>query len=274
MALWDLLGKARAEPVWKILGYRESYRKIPYASQLFGDTPEQTRQLAINARKQNFRAVKFGWGPIGKSTLAADIDQFMAAREGLGPDGILLVDTGQVFGDDLDAAAARSPSLEQSRALWFEEPFQTYALEAYGSLASRSGKVKLAGGEGAHNFHMAKHLIDYGYVGYIQIDCGRIGRHWRCQASCRLCHSSGRDVRQPHFHFASRAQRSFLAALRGVTCSRNLRVSLRSESTCSRVHREPPGARRRRFHRCAGGPRLGDCYRFRIRAEVSGGCRD
>lgn len=175
MALWDLLGKARAEPVWKILGYRESYRKIPYASQLFGDTPEQTRQLAINARKQNFRAVKFGWGPIGKSTLAADIDQFMAAREGLGPDGILLVDTGQVFGDDLDAAAARLPSLEQSRALWFEEPFQTYALEAYGSLASRSGKVKLAGGEGAHNFHMAKHLIDYGYVGYIQIDCGRIG---------------------------------------------------------------------------------------------------
>jgi L-alanine-DL-glutamate epimerase-like enolase superfamily enzyme len=35
--------------------------------------------------------------------------------------------------------------------------------------------VKIAGGEGAHNFHMAEHLMEYGGVGYIQIDCGRIG---------------------------------------------------------------------------------------------------
>ena len=34
--------------------------------------------------------------------------------------------------------------------------------------------MKLAGGEGAHNVFMAKHLIDYGRVGFIQIDCGRI----------------------------------------------------------------------------------------------------
>jgi L-alanine-DL-glutamate epimerase-like enolase superfamily enzyme len=175
MALWDLLGKARGEPVWKLLGYSGSYRKTPYASQLFGDTPEQTRQLAINARKQNFKAVKFGWGPIGKTTLKADVDQFMAAREGLGPDAILLVDAGQVFGNNIEAAAARLPALEQAGSRWFEEPFQTYSLEAYGALASRSAKVKLAGGEGAHNFQMAKHLIDYGRVGYVQVDCGRIG---------------------------------------------------------------------------------------------------
>ena len=47
-------------------------------------------------------------------------------------------------------------------------------LDAYASL-SRKGSVKLAGGEGAHNFYMAQHLIDYGRVGYIQVDCGRIG---------------------------------------------------------------------------------------------------
>ena len=35
--------------------------------------------------------------------------------------------------------------------------------------------IKLAGGEGAHNFYMAQHLIDYGKVGFIQIDTGRIG---------------------------------------------------------------------------------------------------
>ncbi|MET0606015.1 MAG: enolase C-terminal domain-like protein, partial [Beijerinckiaceae bacterium] len=100
---------------------------------------------------------------------------FMAAREGLGPDGILLVDTGQIYGEDVDAAAARLPALEAAGALWFEEPFSGHAYEAYGALSRRSSKVKLAGGEAAHNAAMAKHLIDYGGIGFAQIDCGRIG---------------------------------------------------------------------------------------------------
>ena len=35
--------------------------------------------------------------------------------------------------------------------------------------------MKIAGGEGAYHPSMAKHLIDYGRVSFIQIDCGRIG---------------------------------------------------------------------------------------------------
>src|SRR5579859_7197422 len=66
MALWDLLGKARSEPVWKLLGYRQSYRKLPYASQLFGGSPQDTYRGAMEARRNGYRAVKFGWGPIGK----------------------------------------------------------------------------------------------------------------------------------------------------------------------------------------------------------------
>ncbi|MGC2832197.1 MAG: mandelate racemase/muconate lactonizing enzyme family protein [Candidatus Acidiferrum sp.] len=175
IALWDLLGKSRGQPVWKLLGYRESYRKLPYASQLFGDTPQQTYQLAVNARMNNYRAAKFGWGPIGRSDLQTDIDHFSAAREGLGKDSLLMVDVGQVFENDLKAAAARLPALEKIGALWLEEPFHTGALDEYASLAQISKTVKLAGGEGAHNYHMAKHLITYGKVGYVQIDSGRIG---------------------------------------------------------------------------------------------------
>jgi L-alanine-DL-glutamate epimerase-like enolase superfamily enzyme len=175
IALWDLLGQVRGEPVWKLLGYREAFSKVPYASQLFGDTPEATRQRAAAARAERFLAVKFGWGPIGRSDVQSDVEHFIAARDGLGAEGILLVDVGQIFSEDVEAAAARLPALESARTLWLEEPFHTAALEAYAALAARSPRVKLAGGEGAHNFHMAKHLIDYGRVGYIQIDCGRIG---------------------------------------------------------------------------------------------------
>lgn len=175
IALWDLLGKIRGEPVWRLLGYRDSFRKLPYASQLFGATPEETRQRAVTARAERFMAVKFGWGPIGRSDLNSDIEHFEAARAGLGPEGILLVDVGQIFADDVAAAAARLPALEAVNARWLEEPFRSSALESYRSLASRSSSVPLAGGEGAHNYDMARHLIDYGGVGFIQVDCGRIG---------------------------------------------------------------------------------------------------
>jgi L-alanine-DL-glutamate epimerase-like enolase superfamily enzyme len=174
IALWDLLGKMRGQPVWKLLGYRETYGKLPYASQLFGDTPAQTYQLAVAARSQNFHAVKFGWGPVGRGDLQTDIDHLCAAREGLGKESFLMVDVGQIFGNDVEAAAARLPILAQVDAVWLEEPFHTSALGSYADL-SRRGPIKLAGGEGAHNFYMAQHLIDYGRVGFIQIDTGRIG---------------------------------------------------------------------------------------------------
>jgi L-alanine-DL-glutamate epimerase-like enolase superfamily enzyme len=177
MALWDLLGKMRGEPVWRLLGYGASHPKVPYASVLFGDTPQETLQRARDSRARGFRAGKFGWGPIGRGSVADDADHFAAAREGLGPDGILLVDVGQIFLEDVEAAAARLPALEAARALWLEEPFAGSAYEAYGALARRlqGSGVKAAGGEAAHNVHMARHLIDYGGVGYVQIDCGRIG---------------------------------------------------------------------------------------------------
>ncbi|KAA2236465.1 mandelate racemase/muconate lactonizing enzyme family protein [Salinarimonas soli] len=176
MALWDLLGKARGEPVWRLLGYGRSEPKVPYASVLFGDNPQETLERARRSRAAGFRAGKFGWGPIGRGSAREDAEHFVAAREGLGPDGLLLVDMGQIFGEDVDRAAERLPALDAAGALWLEEPFAGHAYEAYGALARRLDRgVRLAGGEAAHNVHMARHLISIGGVGYIQIDCGRIG---------------------------------------------------------------------------------------------------
>jgi L-alanine-DL-glutamate epimerase-like enolase superfamily enzyme len=60
IALWDLLGKVHGEPVWRLLGFPEMFRKTPDASQLFGDTPQETLQRVKVARTERFRAVKFG----------------------------------------------------------------------------------------------------------------------------------------------------------------------------------------------------------------------
>jgi L-alanine-DL-glutamate epimerase-like enolase superfamily enzyme len=175
IALWDLLGKVREQPVYQLLGYRTATSKTPYASALFADTPQLTLDKAHECVAQGFRAVKFGWGPYGRGTVDQDAEQVHAAREGLGPDGILLVDAGTVWEDDVDAAVARIPALADVRALWLEEPFVGGAVRSYAALAARSGAVRIAGGEGAHSRHMAEQLIDHGKVGFIQIDTGRIG---------------------------------------------------------------------------------------------------
>jgi L-alanine-DL-glutamate epimerase-like enolase superfamily enzyme len=175
MALWDLLGRKRQVPVYELLGYRRAFPKLPYASQLFGDTPEETRQGCKAAHDNGFRAVKCGWGPFGRGSLADDRDQLQAAREGLGPEGTLLIDVGQIFGENVEAASMRLPLLAEVGAAWLEEPFLAGAYDAYAALAAKSGEVRIAGGEASHNFHMARQLIDYGKVAYVQIDCGRIG---------------------------------------------------------------------------------------------------
>ena len=175
MALWDLLGKARGEPVWRLIGYDRAHKKTPYASLLFGDTPQRTLDWRASSGRGAFRLRSSAGGRSGAAPWRRIADHFVAAREGLGPDGILLVDVGQIWGEDVEAAALRLPALEAAEATWLEEPFNAGALHAYGALASRSRNVRLAGGEAAHNFHMARHLIDYGGIGFVQIDCGRIG---------------------------------------------------------------------------------------------------
>jgi L-alanine-DL-glutamate epimerase-like enolase superfamily enzyme len=175
IALWDLLGKVRDEPVWRMLGYAENHAKLPYASMLMGDTPQETLDRARLARSNGFRAIKFGWGSYGTGSAADDADHVAAAREGLGNDAILLIDAGQIWGDDVDAALARLAALEEAQATWLEEPFLPHAYVAHAALASRTRTVGVAGGEGAHTVHMATNLIDYGNVRFIQVDAARIG---------------------------------------------------------------------------------------------------
>ena len=61
MALWDVLGRQLDAPVWSLLGYSRSEAKIPYASMLFGDTPQETLDRAQKALSEGFTAFKFGW---------------------------------------------------------------------------------------------------------------------------------------------------------------------------------------------------------------------
>ncbi|HET7559715.1 MAG TPA: mandelate racemase/muconate lactonizing enzyme family protein [Limnochordia bacterium] len=175
IALWDLLGKRLGVPAHELLGAQAVHPKRPYASVLFGDTPAETHAKAERIRSSGFRAAKFGWNRYGRGTAGEDAEQVAAARAGMGPDAHVMIDAGTVWKDDVPAAAARLAALHQAQVTWLEEPFLSDAESAYAELAAAEPRVPLAGGEGAHNFHMARRLIDAGGIGYVQIDSGRVG---------------------------------------------------------------------------------------------------
>lgn len=174
IALWDLLGKKREVPVYQLLGYKKVYPKVPYASQLFGDTPEATYEKARHTRASGFSAVKFGWGPIGRD-LDADNRHFRAAREGMGNDAYVMFDIGTVWNENVAEGKKRLPVLKEVNAYWLEEPFINLALDAYRSLSDSQPLVPLAGGEGCNNFVQADAMLKYAGLKFIQIDAGRIG---------------------------------------------------------------------------------------------------
>jgi L-alanine-DL-glutamate epimerase-like enolase superfamily enzyme len=103
----------------------------------------------------------------------------------------VLIDAGTVWKTNFDAASLRLPALQAARATWLEEPFVSGALKEYARLAALAGDVKLAGGEGSHNFHMAQHMIDYAGIGYVQIDAGRIGGITIAKDAADYAHTHG-----------------------------------------------------------------------------------
>jgi L-alanine-DL-glutamate epimerase-like enolase superfamily enzyme len=175
IALYDLLGRQKNAPVFDLLGYSRVYPKVPYASQLFGDDAHQTFLKAQQTRQAGFRAVKFGWGPFGKSSLQMDVEQLKAAREGVGHDCILMIDAGTVWREDKGEAELRMAALREVNAFWLEEPFVNGALSPYRALSEAKASVPIAAGEGCNNYVQAQAMIDHAGIRYIQIDAGRIG---------------------------------------------------------------------------------------------------
>src|SRR5688572_16580453 len=66
MALWDLKGKHFAEPIHRLLGGKQHDRILAYASILFGRDGHQTAEIGRRWRDAGYRAVKFGWEPMGQ----------------------------------------------------------------------------------------------------------------------------------------------------------------------------------------------------------------
>jgi L-rhamnonate dehydratase len=171
IALWDIVGKATKRPVYQLLGggFRKTFRA--YASILFGDTPAETERIGRALAEQGYRAVKFGWGPMGQSE-ESDIAHVRAARRGIG-DGIeLMVDAGLCW--DTATAIRRAQQFEPFNLTWLEEPLHPDNVEGYGRLSARS-PLRIAAGEEVCDIKEFQRLMDVGGIDVAQVDVTRVG---------------------------------------------------------------------------------------------------
>ncbi|GGD85648.1 mandelate racemase/muconate lactonizing enzyme family protein [Paenibacillus nasutitermitis] len=171
MALWDIAGKHAGRPVSEMLGgtYRSQLRA--YASSLMPDTVEEAVRLAEQFVSQGYKAMKFGWGPIGRDA-KFDEQQIRAIREAVGDDIDVMIDAGLAW--DLKGALRMAEVYEKYGVYWLEEPLHPDDISGYRELSDRTS-LNIACGEQESGVTAFRRLIEDGHVDIIQPDLGRCG---------------------------------------------------------------------------------------------------
>ena len=176
IALWDVLGQATSQPVGRLLGGRYRDRVRPYASVLM----EKPQPLADHLRaiqSKGFRAFKIGWGTFGRQSHVLDEAIVRAAREAIGPEGLLMVDAGgsdAFWPQGYKWALRTADMLANYDVAWFEEPLQPDALSDYVQLRQRT-KVPIAGGEVLTRRQSFQPWLQNGALDIVQPDVTKVG---------------------------------------------------------------------------------------------------
>ncbi len=174
IALWDLLGCAVGQPVWRLLGpVRDRVPAYAMVGWLNYDLPTLQRHCA-EAVEQGFRGVKM---KVGAPTLAEDVARIEAVRAAIGPDALVMVDANQVF--------ARAEALRRGRVYedlgchWFEEPLRADDTEGLALLADAL-TIPVASGENNFGKRQFRALFAQRAVDIVQPDLRRAGGVTEC----------------------------------------------------------------------------------------------
>ncbi len=171
LALWDIIGKATNRPVCEMLGGIFNRKLKAYGSSLMPETPKEAAVLAERYAKQGYKAVKFGWGPIGRDA-KLDEELIKAIRSSVGKDIEVMIDAGAAY--DLKRALKMAQIYEQYDVFWLEEPLHSNDIEGYRMLSDRTS-LYIAGGEQESGRLSFQKLLDEGHLDIIQPDLARCG---------------------------------------------------------------------------------------------------
>ncbi|PKO15478.1 MAG: isomerase [Chloroflexi bacterium HGW-Chloroflexi-10] len=174
MALWDIIGKAANQPVYRLWGAFQDTLPV-YASLAEVVPVEEQIQRLYMLKEMGFGAVKLR---LRRPDINDDIRVVQQIRAEFGDTLKLMVDANQAhvmpcpnpigawnYEDALKVAEA----MYELDVLWLEEPLPRYGLEQIARLTAAT-KIPIAGGELHKGLHEYKQIIDMNCYDIIQAD--------------------------------------------------------------------------------------------------------
>jgi L-alanine-DL-glutamate epimerase-like enolase superfamily enzyme len=184
-ALWDVIGKAKNMPVYKLLATdNEPNAHIRmYASggveYAWYKRPEDLIDEAVRHKDEGYTAFKFRLGTEWKNcgmTLKKYVPYLYKLREAVGPKFDLMQESNMRL--TLEESLELCPVLEELKFLWFEEPVDARregAIEGYIRIKGALPTVMVSGGETLGTRFDFKPWIDRDAYDIVQPDCNLVG---------------------------------------------------------------------------------------------------
>lgn len=163
IALWDLIGKACGQPLYKLWGGGKD-RVAAYASMVLLSNPDERAEMALRLRDAGWQALKVR---IHHPTLDQDIATVEKIRLAVGDGMAIMVDANQAQSAgnwqpgvlwDYRRAVATARELEQLNCYWLEEPLPRFAFDQLAAL-NQAVELPIAGGENNTGVHEFLHML-------------------------------------------------------------------------------------------------------------------
>lgn len=179
IALWDIIGKACGQPVYRLLGGRCHERIATYANGWYGgaQTPAEYAERARDAAARGYRALKFdpfgvAWKDLSPEESEAAVERVAAVREAVGRDVGLMIE----FHGRLSAGAAIAMIRELQRfdPIWCEEPVAPECLDLLAEV-KRHARSSIAAGERLYTLADFYRLASLRAANIVQMDIAHCG---------------------------------------------------------------------------------------------------
>lgn len=185
-ACWDIIGKVKGEPVYKLLATDcEPMTRIPiYASggvnhKWYEDGTQQLIDEALQYKEMGYTAFKFRNGTdwvYSNMTMYKYLNVLRELREAVGPDFKLMLEKHPWTFDQI--VNELCPVLEELKFYWYEEPMNQWeegSVERHLAINEAMPSVMISGGERFTNRFQLQQWIAEGAYDIIQSDCNLTG---------------------------------------------------------------------------------------------------
>jgi L-alanine-DL-glutamate epimerase-like enolase superfamily enzyme len=187
-AIWDAVGKALKQPLWRLWGgYRNRVQMIAIGG-YYGEPLGTIADEVAFYRHEGLSGIKF---KVGGRTPAEDAARVEAARLAAGDDFLIAIDANQ--GYTVNQALDLGERLEGLNILWFEEPTHWENDRRLLRDVRMRGRIPVCAGQSEYSPAGCRELMELGSIDYCNFDASWSGgpTAWRRAAAVAVTYGVG-----------------------------------------------------------------------------------